>query len=86
MANLYSPAQLSTMMDALTARVNAIDGQNLSPKFRSELQKLRAGIDGLKKTLGQVNLGYQGQNAKLTQQLNAVSSLVNTLSGIPPSQ
>lgn len=87
MSTIYTDAQLSTMMDALTLRVNLIDGQNLVAPLSGQIQQLRALIAGLKKTLGQVNLGYQAQEAILTKQVAALSALVATMAGpaAPPT-
>jgi len=87
---IYTPTQLSTMLDALVLRMNLVDGQNLPahtsgpcprPSGTGDIQQLQAGIAGLKKTLGQVNLGAQQQIAALAQQIAALSALVAGLAG-----
>jgi len=73
--------QLNQDFDTLLARVGSIDGQGLPVNVKGQLTNLQALIAGLKKTLGNVNLGYKQEMAALTKQVNDLAIAVRTLTG-----
>lgn len=79
------PLSVQAQLDAITLRLNALDGIGLNPKVSSQVASLRALISGLKKTLGNVNLGYQTEIGKVGADLLALKITVSGLLNIPPA-
>ena len=75
--------QLNSDFDALLARVNAIDGENLPAGSTGAIAQLTALIQGLKKTLGNVNMGYKQDISTLTKQITDLQQAVQNLTGVP---
>jgi hypothetical protein len=73
--------QLNQDFDTLLTRVGAIDGQGLPVNVKGQLANLSALISGLKKTLGNVNLGYKQDMQNLTNLVNQLDVTVKTLTG-----
>jgi hypothetical protein len=78
----YTLDQLSTMIDALTARVNAIDGINLPSSVASALATLQAANTSTNQDLKQSLLVIQQQLLTQTALLNQYIALVNTKLGV----
>jgi hypothetical protein len=72
---------LNQDFDTLLTRVGAIDGQGLPVNVKGQLANLSALISGLKKTLGNVNLGYKQDMQNLTNLVNQLDVTVKTLTG-----
>ena len=73
--------QLNQDFDTLLTRVGAIDGQGLPVNVKGQLANLSALISGLKKTLGNVNLGYKQDMQNLKNLVNQLDVTVKTLTG-----
>jgi hypothetical protein len=71
MSTTYTLAQLSTMMDNLTARVTAVDGQGLATGLQGTVAIAQAKANGV--AADQVQL-----TAVLQQKLNTLITSVNT--------
>lgn len=69
---------LTTAVNALTARVNAIDGQNLPDPTKSQLNGLELELAGLRTTIRQVSLVLQANLKDLT---TAVANLQTQING-----
>jgi hypothetical protein len=76
--------QLNVAFDDLLARVNSIDGTNLPDPLQGQLEQIRRSINGLKATLGNVNMGYQQDISLLSTQLAEVKALVMNHLNPPP--
>lgn len=76
----YTLQQLSTMIDALTARVNTIDGQGLAIGQVSSLANLSNRLNGLKTDLSQLALTFENQLSIINQSIVAIQTQITNLS------
>ncbi len=74
--------QLTTAVNDLTARVNAIDGQNLPDPTQSQLRTLGKEINGLRTTIRQVTLVLEASLKDLSQSVQNMQTRLNQLSGV----
>jgi hypothetical protein len=68
--------------NALLARVNSIDGQNLPDPAQSQLNQLQMGIAGLRTTIRQVTLVLQANLKDLVTQVTNLQLLLNQSKGV----
>jgi hypothetical protein len=68
--SVYTLEQLSGMMDALTTRVNNIDGQNLTLPAQGSIAINTAKVNGLNTSVKNLVSNFQGQILKLSQLIN----------------
>lgn len=78
---VYSLEQLSSMVDALTARVNAIDGAGLPDPSQSLASKTNASINGFKTTLSDTALVLEQELQQLQQQVANLQAQLKVLQG-----
>ena len=74
--------QLTTALADLTARVNSIDGLNLTDPTESQLNQLQMEIAGLRTTIRQVTLVLQANLKDLVTQVANLQLLLNQSKGI----
>ena len=83
---MATPLPVQTQIDNLTARVTALDGIGLTSPVpgvtvQGQMAQALALIAGLKRTLGNVNMGYQTEVGALNTDYQtfkaAVSALLN---------
>ena len=74
--------QLTTALADLTARVNSIDGLNLTDPTESQLNQLQMEIAGLRTTIRQVTLVLQSNLKDLVTQVANLQLLLNQSKGI----
>lgn len=72
------PLPVQDQLDAITLRLALLDGAGISPAQTSQVAQLRKLISGLKKTLGNVNLGYQTEMKSQRDDFNAFKAIVTT--------
>ncbi|MGI4816331.1 MAG: hypothetical protein ACRYGG_23760 [Janthinobacterium lividum] len=84
--NTYTLQQLSRMIDALTTRVNAIDGQNLSPSVKGGLPQVITQLQSVQTDLGQIAANFENELSVINAQIAVIQSQLNTLSGVPSTQ
>lgn len=70
---------VQTQIDSILARLQVIDGQGLPPNLKGQIDALTANFKGLKKELGNVNLGYQTDLVKLWNEIAAVKAQLTSL-------
>ena len=74
--------QLTTALADLTARVNSIDGLNLTDPTQSQLNQLQMEIAGLRTTIRQVTLVLQANLKDLVTQVTNLQLLLNQSKGV----
>ena len=74
--------QLTSALADLTARVNTIDGLNLTDPAQSQLNQLQMEIAGLRTTIRQVTLVLQANLKDLVTQVTNLQLLLNQSKGI----
>jgi non-ribosomal peptide synthetase component F len=78
----YTLVQLSTMMDALTARVNQIDGQNLSDATKASLAVLTAQYNSQRSDSLNLVLTLEQLLQTLQATVNTLQSTLNAHLGV----
>jgi hypothetical protein len=81
----YSVDQLSTMMDALTARVAALDGVGLNDPSQGFTTTITRRVRGLETTLKQYVLTIQSQFTDVRSAIASAQAALNTLTQNYPS-
>ena len=67
---------------ALTARVNALDGQNLPAPTQGQIAVVASSLAGVKKSTNSALLVLESQLTGLLQQVTAIQTQVNQLRGV----
>jgi len=75
-------SDVQTAVDALTARVNALDGQNLPNPSTAAINVLQANVAGAQETINQLVLTLDSQLQDLQTTVNNLQLAVNRLNGI----
>ena len=79
----YTNDQLTTMVDALTARLAVLDGVGLAPSApAAAVPALTAKVNGLKKDLSSVTVALEQKLFDVKNSLTSLLATVKTLAGI----
>jgi hypothetical protein len=78
----YSTAQLSSMMDALTARVTTLDGIGLPAGTQGQVPVLTARANGVDTKIRQVVTNLESQLASLKSGIATFTTSVRQLLGL----
>jgi len=73
---------VQTAFDVLTARVNALDGQNLPNPAQSAVAQLQAKFSGAQETINQLVLTLDTQLQDLQTSVTNLQTSVNQLLGV----
>jgi flagellar capping protein FliD len=79
----YSLDQLTTMINALTGRVNVLDGQNLGYPTVGSVANLVTQINSLTTDLSQLAASFESQLTTYRAALTLLQAQYNTLVGQP---
>jgi hypothetical protein len=79
----YSLSQLSSMMDALTARVTTLDGVGLPAGTQGQVPVLTARANGQDTKIRQVVTNLESQLASVKNGVSAFTASVRQLLGLP---
>jgi hypothetical protein len=80
----YTLAQLSTMIDALTARVTTLDGQGLPSGVRGQVPVLTARANGFDTKLRQAVGSLESTLATLKSSISTFTTAVRQLLNLVP--
>jgi uncharacterized protein YlxW (UPF0749 family) len=79
----YTLEEVCTMLDALTTRVNLIDGENLTNPLTGDVAQLQNQINSLNTDLQQVVLQFETTMNSFKAAINNAIATLNSLTGSP---
>jgi hypothetical protein len=82
----YTLDQVTTMLNALTLRVNALDGQNLPTGITSSNSQIIGQLNSIQTDLNQLAASFENQLSIINTALATIQSQINVLSGAPNTQ